>query len=296
MRRVPAVLAALLLAAPAASQSRPPTLRQVMERVARYVESYGEQLSMVVATEHYSQWFDTTKVDDALITRTLTSEFALVGSQGDWVGFRDVQEVDGRPVRERENRLERLFQDPSAAASAQRRRIADESARYNIGTVQRNINTPTMVLHFLQAKQQQRLSFKKLGQERIDGEVTWRISYRERQTPTIIRNPHGGDVPASGSFWVDPLDGRVFRTELAIETTQAGRRGKLTSTVTVRYGQDARLGLLVPLEMRESHKGTMARPAGVPEAGGEAPMEIGGVATYSNYRRFETSGRVIVPK
>jgi len=40
-----------------------------------------------------------------------------------WVSFRDVYEVDGGKVREREPRLERLFSSiPSADAEAQARR------------------------------------------------------------------------------------------------------------------------------------------------------------------------------
>jgi hypothetical protein len=40
----------------------------------------------------------------------------------------------------------------------------------------------------------------------------------------------------------------------------------------------------------------MVVPDGLPGAGNEGPMEIGGRATWSDFRRFEASGRVIVPK
>ena len=296
MRTPAMVLALLLLAAPASAQSRPPSLTRVMERVARYVESYGEQMLAVVGTERYVQWFDTIEIGHTQVTRELTSEFALVRAQDDWVGFRDVYEVDGTPVRDRQDRLLRVFSDSPSTAYAEGRRIADESARYNIGTVQRNINTPTMALYFVRATQQERSTFKKSGEERLGGQLVWRISWRETHTPTVIRSPGGANIPASGAFWVDPADGRVCKTHIEVQTTQPGRRSRLSSSVTVTYGLDSRLGLLVPLEMRESYTGMMARPDDVPGAGNEGPMEIGGRATYSDYRRFETSGRVIVPK
>jgi len=37
------------------------------------------------------------------------SEFALVRVKDDWVGFRDVFEVDGKPIGERKDRIEKLF-------------------------------------------------------------------------------------------------------------------------------------------------------------------------------------------
>ena len=77
------------------------------------------------------------------------SEFAIVKAAGrvGWSGFRDVVEVDGKPVSDRRDRLLSLLTGP-AGGEAELRRIADESARYNVGPVIRNFNVPTTALFF----------------------------------------------------------------------------------------------------------------------------------------------------
>ena len=77
--------------------------------------------------------------------------------------FRDVFEVDGKPVRDREDRLQKLFLAPSPDAYAQLVRIKEESARYNIGSVDRNINLPLFALQFLRAEHRTRSRFKISG-------------------------------------------------------------------------------------------------------------------------------------
>ncbi len=53
--------------------------------------------------------------------------------------------------------------------------------------------------------------------------------------------------------------------------------------MTVRYGTHPNFDVLVPLEMRETYTA----------ASGE---EVTAVATYSEFRRFETAGRIVIPK
>ena len=81
----------------------------------------------------------------------LKSDFLLVRPPGAerFVEFRDVFEVDGRPVRDRQDRLTRLFLDTSANTD-RIRAIIEDSARYNIGNIPRNVNTPMLPLVFLQ--------------------------------------------------------------------------------------------------------------------------------------------------
>ena len=47
-----------------------------------------------------------------------------------WVGYRDTFEVDGKPVRDRDERLERLLSDGAVGQAA---RIAEQNARFNLG-------------------------------------------------------------------------------------------------------------------------------------------------------------------
>ena len=85
------------------------------------------------------------------VQTVLVSDFLLVQVPGEgWLPFRDVFERDGKKVRDREERLAKLFlKGGSRTPFDQARAIMNESARYNIGNVERNINMPTLVLPFL---------------------------------------------------------------------------------------------------------------------------------------------------
>ena len=291
------------------------TINEAMARVARYVVDYGEQVSLVIAVERYSQWFLSPNFARPL-TRQLMSEFAFVRVQeDDWLGFRDVFEVDGKRVSDRQGRLEKLLRDRSPSTLDQGRRIADESARYNLGAIQRNFNVPTTALFFLHPKSQRRFTYRKDGEEQIEGVSAWRVKYEEQGRPTIIRTRAGKDMPVRGTVWLDPIDGRVVKThmELTASTTTRGElikeplqslgdhvpsmalipsRIESQASITVIYKRNGRLGMLLPAEMRETYEG--------PWVGGttnqEALTKVNCHATYSDFKRFETSGRVVIQK
>ena len=73
--------------------------------------------------------------------RDLRSDFLMVKSPetSALVPFRDVLEVDGQPVRDREARLAKLFLGAPADVMAQAERIGDEGARYNLGNMRSTI-------------------------------------------------------------------------------------------------------------------------------------------------------------
>ena len=54
-----------------------------------------------------------------------------------------VMAVDGDAVRERERHFMDLVGNPAAEVIAMARRLAEESARYNLGRLVRTTNTPT---------------------------------------------------------------------------------------------------------------------------------------------------------
>ena len=70
-------------------------------------------------------------------------------------------EVDGQPVRDRSERLMKLFVQPSSSTADQVERIVIESARYNIGNVLRTINVPVFALLILDPANQPRFMFKR---------------------------------------------------------------------------------------------------------------------------------------
>src|SRR5262245_14142773 len=100
------VLAAMM---PLGAVRAPLSLKDVMRRVGTYADEYGDTASIVVCTEKYQQHADGSH--SVAQTRTLVSDFALVYADAihGWLGFRDVIEVDGRAVRDREDRLAKVL-------------------------------------------------------------------------------------------------------------------------------------------------------------------------------------------
>jgi hypothetical protein len=265
------VLAAV---APSAQQHN---LRDVLDRLDAYLERYESSLATVVAEERYWQTLEVggsrTKTPR---TRVLVSDYALARAAGGhaWTGFRDTYEVDGMPVRDREQRLLGLIADGSDDSARQALRISRENARYNLGEdiVARTINVPTVALDFIHPRHRSRLSFEKRGEEVIDGVRAWVLSFRERDRPTLLRTPDGRDRRAHGAVWIDPATGEVWRTDLSWDGAPEGM-------IVVHYRRDERIGALVPDMMLEEYRG--------------AKGLVLGKATYANYRRFETAGRVL---
>jgi hypothetical protein len=151
------VLAVFLAAVPALAQT--PELDDVLDKAADYVATYERTFVGVVAEETYRQDVrGAAGVDRGFAfdargqRRDLKSDMLFVRAPtGDrWMQFRDVFEVDGKPVRDRTERLTKLFLQPSASMQRQVDDIAAASARYNIGDVNRNINLPVFALTVLE--------------------------------------------------------------------------------------------------------------------------------------------------
>jgi hypothetical protein len=168
------------------ASQKPPAVDDVLRAAAAYVEVYEPQLSGVVSEEAYHQTSRNAR-GQTRATRLLRSDTLLIrtAAQG-WFGFRDVFEVDGKPVRDRDERLSKLFLNPSAGALEQAKRIADESARFNIGTQDgtliRTINLPTIALAFLRREFQNRSAFKSSGLTQMNG-IRAASAFRERGMP-----------------------------------------------------------------------------------------------------------------
>jgi hypothetical protein len=263
-------------------------LDQILTRLSSYLSTYEERMSAVVAEEAYDQLYEHA-VPSSPVQRTehrsLTSDFVFLTVSGDlaWMGFRDTFAVDGEPVRDRDERLQRILSTGQADALTQAYRIANDNARYNLGGVTRTINVPTFALGLLEAKNRFRFKVRQNGTEAVDGHLLTRLEFRESRRPTIIRGVEGGDQPATVTALVDAESGAVHRT--VVEITAARNRSPLTTTITVGYREDPVMGMLVPHDMLESH----VSPAVMSLNG----FRITGRAVYTNYRRFQTSGRIV---
>jgi VWFA-related protein len=253
-----------------ASSPRDPEVEHLLARVADYVAGYQREYSALVAEEYYIQ-------SSRGIRRQLRSDLLLVRppNQDGWISFRDVFEVDGFPVRDREDRLKRLFLDPSVEAQAQLKAIKDESARYNIGQVERNINLPLYALKFLQPEHLGRSRFKLAGKHDVSGVEALRIECEEQVRPTLTRFSQNDDLPAKGWFLVDPVTGAVVGSSLDLEFLTG--RGRVH--FEVRYQRDSSLGLWVPAEMKETYE--VRGPVF------DWIQSLDARATYSKFRRFQ---------
>jgi hypothetical protein len=192
-----------------------------------------------------------------------------------WLCFRDVFEVDGKALPDHLERLARLLAAPtanSASAASQANHIAAESARYNLGSITRNFNVPTMALTFLKREDQARSLFSGTGTEE-DGEglPLQVVAFTERKRPTIVRAANRHDVPATGRFWIEP-SGRIDRTELTLVDDDE----RVKATITVVYGPEPKLEVWVPISMNEHYE--------MAEGGQVYRVEkIDGFATYSDF-------------
>ncbi len=246
----------------------------LVARATAYVDTFQTEFGSVVAEERYQQRVrrgvtgPTSTRNRGPEETVLVSDFLLVQVPGEgWLPFRDVFERDGSKVRDREDRLAALFLKGSGGSRLdQARRIMNESARYNIGSIERNINTPTLVIQFLTPLHRYRFRFTVAGRD-DEGTV---IEFKETERPTFISTGGGRDLPVSGRFWMDEATGTVRKTHLdAVDTS-------VEAHITVTYRRDDALGLWVPARMEERYR---SGPA----------VEVTGTATYSRFRRFQVT-------
>ncbi len=290
MLRVLTVLTVLAASAvPEARARQPRTLEDVLEAAADYVGRYEAELGVMIADERYDQKMSASRRRDT--RQRLDSHFLFLRLPGtnEWLGFRDVYALNGRQVRPRDDRLAALLVDPTADVARRARAIVEESSKYNLGRQDHTVNVPPLVLDWITERVRPRLAFSKLGEPRLRGVQTWRIGFKEISRPTLVRTPLGDDVQSEGSYWIEPLTGRILETELISRVEikpgpAALALGRLQvrtvkAIVRVSYEPDSRLSVLVPVEMREKLE---VPPFGVAE----------GTAKYSNFRRFEATARI----
>jgi hypothetical protein len=268
-------------------------LNTLLGRAAHYALEFRRDLSGIVAEEQYAQEVRNALGVDIILDgkgaqpvhhRDLRSDVLMVRTRDHYIEFRDVFAVDGRPVRDREQRLQQLFLSSTPRGDEQLLAIAQESARYNIGSVYRTINTPTVPLMFLEPIFQKRFRFRRSADRKPPlgdwgGDAAARqalesavvVRYDETARPTVVRRlVGGGDIQSSGRFWIEDVSGRVLATELIVGDPLT------RSTIQVLYGE-LLPGMLVPFVMRERYVNTTDRAV------------TSGTAIYGNVRRFDVS-------
>lgn len=246
----------------------------VLERVASYLEDYDRAFSAVIFQEQYSQTETTLEGNPATTharVRDTKSQLLLLNAgAGQWLCFRDIFEVDGKELSNHVERLARLLASSpadSSGAGSLAAQITSESARYNLGGIMRNFNVPTMALSFLRRPNQGRSTFRVVGtRNKGKHDEVVEVAFVERVRPTLVRGAKEQDVPATGRFWIEP-SGRIDRTEISLKTDNGNG---VNAVVTVEFGVQPKLDLVVPLSMHEHYDFT--------------PLDrIETFATYSNF-------------
>ena len=275
------MLAAFTLLVPSASGAESPSLKTLLARMAGPVADFKAQFSLVVGVERYDQaQRDTNGRTGA---RQLLSDvfFFRPEADGPAMTVRTVRQVDGRDVKAPAAKIEEALALPPSLRTPKLRALADAGAQYNLGNLQRNFNEPTVALTFGAADYQPRFRFSLQGAEVVDGASLRCLTYSETERPTIIRDGRsGGDVRASGRIWTTD-DGIVRRTELHVT------KGDVAATILVTYRADDRLGIMVPATMDEDYR--------FRDKATRQLIFITAHASYSGYRRFETSARIVAP-
>jgi len=245
----------------------------LLQQLDRYIEQYESRLSELIADEVMNQ--EAQRQEAGPERRRLASEVAFIALPNDagWLGFRHVKTVNGRTVDE-DASLARALASSVTSGAAQR--LLESSAQHNLG-LPRTTNLPNLPLEFLHQRNRRRFVARWDGSERVRGRATTRLAFIERITPTLIRDPDGSDMWSAAKAWIEPATGHLLRAEVR---SHAARGGETTNVIRVEFAPNDTLRMLVPIEMVEEF------PSG-PHREGRS------VARYSNYRRFQTSARIV---
>jgi hypothetical protein len=277
-RRVGLPLACVLVMLTVTRAEAQSSTPAIIDLATAYAHRFVEAFSNVVAEERYVQ-----EATWPRQRRTLRSDFLLVRYPGatEWLAFRDVLEVDGKPVQdEPHDRLARLFLEPPPNASRRIDEIARASARHNLRDIG-TLNNPLRVHAILQRHYRDRFRFTVARLERSLGPTVRTVRFDEFVKPTLVRDSENRDLLSHGFVWIDEQTGRVVKTELRIAQSAApsrpgspiGPQGKsLPISITTLFRFDEELGVDVPVEMRDWY------PTGA--------ADMRGVATYGRFRRF----------
>lgn len=264
LRMVVCVFAgALLGAGHLAAQTPKP--EEIIPKATRYVHEFMGTFANVVSEERYEQ-----EITSPRRKRVLVSDFLLVRYRPDelWQMFRDVAEVDGKPVRDREARITKLFMEPPSSAMARAREIATAGTRYNLIDIG-SLSNPLVAMAFLQDQYVDRFRFTVAGIEKKLGPNVRTVRFVEFRTPTLLKGNSNSDMPSRGLYWIEEDTGRVVRTELQLGTPAFPVR----IVTTYRFDED--LGINVPAMMEDWY----------PDRAGE----FRGKATYGKFRRFQVA-------
>ena len=283
------IVAALITGGPLSAQAPKIDLsgKALTAAAVKYVAEYEKQFAFLIADEAYTQ-----SVFDAdgrkSQTRVLKAELFLtyLPADGEWMAVRDVLEVDGEPVKNREDLRALLAKREELRLVKQ---LTWRNSRYNIGRVERNFNEPTLPLLLLDSKRTPRVKFDRKRVDREEDITLATLAFEEKEAPTLVATLNEGAVRAKGEFLLDAATGTVRRT--VFQLTRPGIDARLVTS----YTKDAKLNLWLPSVFTERYESSSNAGGGLrmPSSAVRASREIVEcVARYTNYRRFEVTARI----
>ncbi|MEO7158519.1 MAG: hypothetical protein ABI039_13205 [Vicinamibacterales bacterium] len=259
----------------------------VLSSAMRYTMNYEQRFALLAADELYLQELQRPPNPGSNLSRSnpgggmqgggpvstqsIKSDFLLVQLGGDgegWMPFRDAFEVKGRKLRERDDRLLKLFTSSHKDRFDKAAQLTADSTKFNLGNVTRTINIPTLAMMFLHPRVNERFEFTDGGEDTINGRVVRKAFYKEVARPTLIKTSRGRDLALTGMVWIDPFTGTVVKTELNAADPI------VRCQVTVTFRREEALDLWVPDKMMEYYKAYSGLD------------DILATATYTNVRRI----------
>ena len=259
----------------------------VLSSAMRYAMNYEQRFALLAADEQYVQELQRPPNPGSNLSRsnpgggmqgggaisqqTIKSDFLLVQLGGDGEGFmpfRDAYEAKGRKLRDRDDRLLKLFTKNDKGRFEKAAAFSSDSAKHNLGNVTRTINIPLLAMMFLHPRVNERFEFTDGGEETMAGRVLRKAIYKEVARPTLIKTSRGRDLAMTGTIWIDPFSGTVVKTELNAADPV------VRTQVTVTFRRDEALDLWVPDKMEEYYKAYSALD------------DILATATYTNVRKI----------
>lgn len=278
MKILAAALLALTMMAPE------PTAQELRARLHAYLAQYEPKLSELIADETMAQQNvrgdQPNDGDGPPESRTIRSEVAFIalpGSAG-WMGFRRVLRVGTDEVEDKQETLLNVLAGGSRDDYFKARMMLADSARYNLGSA-RTTNLPNLPLEVLHPRHGKRFSVRIAGKQRVSGRSATKLVFVETSTPTLIRAYDNGDMRSIVAAFVDEKTGELLRADV-ITRDPRDERVAFDYVISVVFQLNTQFNLLVPATMHEDFFAGVNRRAW-------------GDAKYSNYRRFQTSARIL---
>ncbi|HVF57537.1 MAG TPA: hypothetical protein VM934_15385 [Pyrinomonadaceae bacterium] len=206
----------------AASAPSPARLEELLKRAPERIKEYLDAFANLTAEEVKTiEIYDREGRQERL--RRIVSDFVVYQSQLDGGGmaeYRNVREVDGRSIADRDKRLLKIFERAPKAGSVTREleRIDREGSRYDVGYVftgmTLNQGTP------LHDNLRDAFSFEAAGEETVDGRPLLIVRYEQvKPHPQIKFNLSlpsklkPSEPTLRGRLWLDPATAQLWQEE-----------------------------------------------------------------------------------